>query len=158
MPRNSRSSGGSRPSASSSAPRSSPFGSQQTRSASTAAPAYGAQRSNYAQQQQSQPHQQPQAQPAAASGGGSFLGNVASTAAGVAAGHGLSNMLFGGSSSHPAPVEQQPQQAPQQAQQAPVCEAQAKDFVTCLNATGDVNSCSTLLDLLKSCQAAAAPY
>ncbi|TIB58003.1 hypothetical protein E3P78_04075 [Wallemia ichthyophaga] len=151
MPRNSRSSGGSRPSASSSAPRSSPFGSQQTRSASTAAPAYGAQRSNYAQQQ-SHPQPQQQAQPAAApSAGGSMMGNIASTAAGVAAGHGLSNMLFGGSSSQPAPVEQQaqPQQQPQQQQQPPVCETQAKDFVTCLNATGDVNSCSTLLDLLK---------
>ncbi|TIB98260.1 hypothetical protein E3Q18_02119 [Wallemia mellicola] len=155
MPRNSRSSGRS---SASSQPRTSSFGSQETRQAHTAAPAYGQQRSAYAQQQ-AQPQQAPAAQPAATGAGGSFLGNVASTAAGVAAGHGLSNMLFGGSSSHQAPVEQPPAPVQQQsAEQKPVCETQAKDFVTCLNATGDVNSCSALLEMLKSCQAAAAPY
>lgn len=59
-------------------------------------------------------------------------------------------MLFGGSSSHQAPVEQPPAPVQQQsAEQKPVCETQAKDFVTCLNATGDVNSCSALLEMLK---------
>ena len=50
---------------------------------------------------------------------------VGSTAAGVTIGHGLSNMLFGGSSSAPVPEQQAP--VAQQTQAAGVsCEVQAK--------------------------------
>lgn len=39
------------------------------------------------------------------------------------------------------------------------CDVQAKDFTSCLNATGnDMESCRYYLDLLKQCQQAAAPY
>ncbi|GAA6002428.1 hypothetical protein JCM10207_001114 [Rhodosporidiobolus poonsookiae] len=102
--------------------------------------------------------------PAPSAGGGMFA-NMASTAAGVAVGstvgHGLSNMLFGGGSSQPqaapaAPVEQQ---SFQQARMGGACDVQAKDFVQCLNATGNnAESCAYYLDMLKQCQAAAAPY
>ncbi|KAK4333761.1 hypothetical protein RTBOTA2_002491 [Rhodotorula toruloides] len=91
---------------------------------------------------------------------------MASTAAGVAVGstvgHGLSSMLFGGGgSSTPAEAPAAPveQQTYQQARMGGACEVQAKDFVSCLNATGnDTQSCQYYLDMLKQCQAAAAPY
>lgn len=96
-----------------------------------------------------------------------------SVAAGSVVGHGISHMLFGGSSSATsaepaAPVQQQSFQS------APACEAQAKDFTHCLD-KADLQSCSYYLEQLKAvcvrplfalhalmgslqCQAAAAPY
>lgn len=101
--------------------------------------------------------------------GPGLFGQMASTAAGVAVGstvgHGLSNMLFGGSSSAPAEQAQQPPQAYNQGaypgQQQTVgasCEQQSKDFIKCLESTNDMNSCSYYLEQLKACQAAARPY
>lgn len=79
--------------------------------------------------------------------GPGLFGQMASTAAGVAVGstvgHGLSNMLFGGSSSAPA---EQAQQAPpqaydqgayasQQQNMGASCEQQSKDFIKCLESS-----------------------
>jgi len=88
-----------------------------------------------------------------------FFGNMMSTAAGVGmgsvVGHGISNALFG-SSSESGPVDSQ---APasgdynQQSGSPASCDAQSKDFLACLNATGnDMNSCSFYLEQLKACQ------
>lgn len=97
---------------------------------------------------------------------------MASTAAGVAVGstvgHGLSNMLFGGGA--PRAAEQVPPEhapaadfAQAQAEGQRVgginCEMQSKDFLRCLEGTGnDVNACGFYLEQLKQCQAAARPY
>uniref|UniRef100_A0A0K3CQH2 FGENESH: predicted gene_16.135 protein n=1 Tax=Rhodotorula toruloides TaxID=5286 RepID=A0A0K3CQH2_RHOTO len=116
----------------------------------------------------SSPRRSPVAHAPAAptSAGPGLFGQMASTAAGVAVGstvgHGLSSMLFGGGgSSTPAEAPAAPveQQTYQQARMGGACEVQAKDFVSCLNATGnDTQSCQYYLDMLKQCQAAAAPY
>ncbi|KAL7409837.1 hypothetical protein BDY24DRAFT_372315 [Mrakia frigida] len=105
----------------------------------------------------------PAAQAAPAAAGGGMFANMASTAAGVAVGstvgHGLSNMLFGGSSAAaeaPAPAAYAAASAPQE--NGASCSVQAKDFTKCLDATNDMNSCSYYLDALKACQQAAAPY
>ncbi|GAA5857477.1 hypothetical protein JCM8547_009292 [Rhodosporidiobolus lusitaniae] len=110
----------------------------------------------------------PVAHAPAPSAGPGLFGQMASTAAGVAVGstvgHGLSSMLFGGGGSSSAPVEAAPtqpveQQTFQQARMGGACDVQAKDFVSCLNATSnDTASCQYYLDMLKQCQAAAAPY
>jgi len=94
-----------------------------------------------------------------------MLAQMAATAGSVAIGstigHGLSSMLFGGSSSHAAPVEQQAAPVQQQQQstfgQGAACEIQAKEFTKCLD-KADFQSCSWYLEQLKACQAAAAPY
>ncbi|PWY98789.1 hypothetical protein BCV70DRAFT_178527 [Testicularia cyperi] len=150
MPRSSRSSGG----------RSAPSGS---RGAHTmAAPPQHHQQPAAAHPQQPMMAQQQQRSPG-------LFGQMASTAAGVAVGstvgHGLSNMLFGGSSSAPAEqaAPQQPQAYDNQAysQQnnvAASCEQQSRDFIKCLESTNDMNSCSYYLEQLKACQAAARPY
>lgn len=96
---------------------------------------------------------------------------MASTAAGVAVGstvgHGLSNMLFGGSNrvAEQVPAEHAPAAdfAQAQAEGSRVgginCEVQSKDFLRCLEGTGnDVNACGFYLEQLKQCQAAARPY
>jgi len=91
-----------------------------------------------------------------------MLAQMAATAGSVAVGstigHGLSSMLFGGSSSQ-APVEAQapPAQQQQSFQSSAQCEIQAKDFTQCLE-KADLPSCQWYLDQLKACQAAAAPY
>ncbi|RPD61418.1 hypothetical protein L227DRAFT_68386 [Lentinus tigrinus ALCF2SS1-6] len=94
-----------------------------------------------------------------------MLAQMAATAGSVAVGstigHGLSNMLFGGSSSTPAapeasaapPVQQQSSYQPQGIS----CESQAKEFTKCLE-SADINACSWYLEQLKACQAAAARY
>ncbi len=76
-----------------------------------------------------------------------LFGQMASTAAGVAVGstvgHGLSNMLFGGSSSAPAEQAQQPAPqaydqgayASQQQNIGASCESQSKDFIKCLESS-----------------------
>ncbi|KAF9066672.1 hypothetical protein BDP27DRAFT_1227084, partial [Rhodocollybia butyracea] len=98
--------------------------------------------------------------PATSSGPG-ILGQMAATAGSVAIGstigHGLSSMLFGGSSSAAPPVEAA--QAPPAPQRQPgmSCEVQAKDFTHCLE-KADLPSCTWYLEQLKACQAAAAPY
>ncbi|KAH8828973.1 hypothetical protein DL96DRAFT_1596131 [Flagelloscypha sp. PMI_526] len=105
------------------------------------------------------PIHQAAAQQAQTSSGPGMLTQMAATAGSVAVGstigHGLSSMLFGGSSS--APAEQQAP-APTQHQNTSInCELQAKDFTKCLD-KADLNSCSYYLEQLKACQAAAAPY
>ncbi|KAH9941718.1 uncharacterized protein BXZ73DRAFT_74909 [Epithele typhae] len=132
---------------------------QQTRSAHTAAAPHPS--AGYP------PAHAPPAPPHAAqasSGQPGMLAQMAATAGSVAVGstigHGLSSMLFGGSS-HPAPapvdqaapVQQQTYQQPQ----GMSCEIQAKDFTKCLEAA-DVNACSWYLEQLKACQAAASRY
>ncbi|PWN51614.1 hypothetical protein IE53DRAFT_386020 [Violaceomyces palustris] len=103
-----------------------------------------------------------------------LFSQMASTAAGVAVGstvgHGLSNLLFGGSSSSSAEPASTPAPAPPQSydqQQASSysnqgvgvnCETQSKDFIKCLESTNDMQSCSYYLEQLKACQAAARPY
>lgn len=93
---------------------------------------------------------------------------MASTAAGVAVGssigHGISSM-FGGGGGSSEPQEQQQQEQysnqpmPAQYQNGNSCEADAKAFTQCLEATNnDMNSCSWYLEQLKACQRAAAPY
>ncbi|KAF9475128.1 hypothetical protein BDN70DRAFT_996627 [Pholiota conissans] len=96
---------------------------------------------------------------AAPSQGPGMLAQMAATAGSVAVGstigHGLSSMLFGGSSAAPAaeaaPVQQQNSSA------GISCEVQAKDFTKCLE-KADLPSCTWYLEQLKACQAAAAPY
>ncbi|KAF8644932.1 hypothetical protein AX16_008214 [Volvariella volvacea WC 439] len=100
----------------------------------------------------------PPAAAASQSQGPGMLAQMAATAGSVAVGstigHGISHMLFGGSST-PAPAQQA---APVQQQAAPAaCEAQAKEFSKCLE-KADLQSCSWYLEQLKACQAAAAPY
>ncbi|PWN43916.1 hypothetical protein IE81DRAFT_365333 [Ceraceosorus guamensis] len=148
MPRSSRSGGG----------RSAPAGSRgaHTMAAPQHAPA----------QQMHAPAAQQQRAPG-------LFGQMASTAAGVAVGstvgHGISNMLFGGGGQAAAPAPDQYAQQAQQQQQpwaqsqdprtAGNCELQSKDFLRCLESTGnDMQSCSYYLDQLKACQAAARPY
>lgn len=74
-----------------------------------------------------------------------LFGQMASTAAGVAVGstvgHGISNMLFGGSSAPAEQAGQEPQAYGQQAysqQQQNLgvsCEQQSKDFIKCLESS-----------------------
>merc|ERR1739841_93292 len=102
----------------------------------------------------------PAPQQAQAGGQPSFLGGIAQTAAGVAVGstvgHGLSSMLFGGSS---APQQVEAPATNAASMEAPACSIQAKDFTQCLNASGnDFNACSFYLDQLKACQAAAQEF
>ncbi|KIY47371.1 hypothetical protein FISHEDRAFT_74673 [Fistulina hepatica ATCC 64428] len=113
-------------------------------------------------------HGAPSAAPgASASQGPGLFSQMAATAGGVAVGstigHGISSMLFGGSSSSAAEVPAAPAPAaPVQYQQQSSgsgisCDVQAKDFTTCLE-RADYNSCTWYLEQLKACQAAAAPY
>ncbi|KAF5390861.1 hypothetical protein D9757_004437 [Collybiopsis confluens] len=105
---------------------------------------------------------------AASSGQPGMMAQMAATAGSVAIGstigHGLSSMLFGGSSSTPAPPA--PAADMTAATPAPYasarsgglsCEVQAKDFTQCLE-KADLPSCTWYLEQLKACQAAAAPY
>lgn len=83
-----------------------------------------------------------------------LFAQMAATAGGVAVGsavgHGISSMLFGGSSSHaPAPVEQSAPVQQQAYQRGPSCEVQAKDFTQCLE-KADFPSCSWYLEQLKA--------
>ncbi|KAH8084365.1 hypothetical protein BXZ70DRAFT_1012048 [Cristinia sonorae] len=153
MPRQSRSS---RP-----APRAAPAAApSQSRGAHTAAAPYPG---SSAPSASHAPPVPPQAQ---ASGQPGMLAQMAATAGSVAVGstigHGLSSMLFGGSSSHAAPAPEA-QAVPVQQQQSTYqsqgvnCEVQAKDFTKCLE-KADLPSCSWYLEQLKACQAAAAPY
>ncbi|KAI6148559.1 hypothetical protein BKA82DRAFT_44887, partial [Pisolithus tinctorius] len=92
-----------------------------------------------------------------------LFSQMAATAGGVALGstigHGLSSMLFGGSSSQAAaaPVEQPAPVQQQTYNRGVSCEVQAKEFTQCLE-KADLQSCSWYLEQLKACQAAAAPY
>ncbi|KAI6029601.1 hypothetical protein PISMIDRAFT_317137 [Pisolithus microcarpus 441] len=91
-----------------------------------------------------------------------LFSQMAATAGGVAVGstigHGLSSMLFGGSSSHAAAPAEQPAPVQQQTyNRGPSCEVHAKEFTQCLE-RADLQSCSWYLEQLKACQAAAAPY
>ncbi|KAJ4473022.1 hypothetical protein J3R30DRAFT_3406809 [Lentinula aciculospora] len=99
--------------------------------------------------------------PAATSSGPGMLAQMAATAGSVAVGstigHGLSSMLFGGSSA-PAPTQEATQAPPAPRSQSGLnCEVQAKDFTQCLE-KADLPSCTWYLEQLKACQAAAAPY
>ncbi|EIN08290.1 hypothetical protein PUNSTDRAFT_68524 [Punctularia strigosozonata HHB-11173 SS5] len=97
-----------------------------------------------------------------------MLAQMAATAGSVAVGstigHGISSLLFGGSSARnpdPAdtPLAQQAAATPVNHQQTAgvSCEAQAKEFTKCLE-KADLPSCTWYLEQLKACQAAAAPY
>ncbi|KAJ4463646.1 hypothetical protein C8J55DRAFT_539002 [Lentinula edodes] len=91
-----------------------------------------------------------------------MLAQMAATAGSVAVGstigHGLSSMLFGGSSTPAAPTSEATQAPPTLRNQSGVnCEVQAKDFTQCLE-KADLPSCTWYLEQLKACQAAAAPY
>ncbi|CCL98208.1 uncharacterized protein FIBRA_00202 [Fibroporia radiculosa] len=151
MPRQSRSS---RP-----APRPAAPAATQSRGAHTAAAPYpgaGAPPAHHAPPVPAQTQAAPTQQPG-------MLAQMAATAGSVAVGstigHGLSHMLFGGSSSAaPAPEAAAPpvQQQAYQAQGAS-CEIQAKEFTKCLE-KADLPSCTWYLEQLKACQAAAAPY
>ena len=81
-----------------------------------------------------------------------MLAQMAATAGSVAVGstigHGISHMLFGGSSAAPAEPAAPPVQQ-QSFQSAPACEAQAKDFTRCLD-KADLQSCSYYLEQLKA--------
>ncbi|KAG6329415.1 hypothetical protein ID866_9673 [Astraeus odoratus] len=92
-----------------------------------------------------------------------MLAQMAATAGSVAVGstigHGISSMLFGGSSSH-APAAAAPAEQPVQQQtyhRPTTCDLQAKEFTQCLE-KADLPSCTWYLEQLKACQAAAAPY
>ncbi|KZT23706.1 hypothetical protein NEOLEDRAFT_1179923 [Neolentinus lepideus HHB14362 ss-1] len=112
----------------------------------------------------------PQAHTQSSSGQPGLLAQMAATAGSVAVGstvgHGISSMLFGGSSAR-AEEQPSPQQLNQQANAAPYanqqqaagisCEGQAKEFTKCLE-KADLPSCTWYLEQLKACQAAAAPY
>lgn len=74
-------------------------------------------------------------------------------------------MLFGGRHEAAPAVETPPVNAydqgdvyGQQQQIGMNCDAQSKEFLSCLEKTNDVNSCSYYLEQLKACQAAARPY
>ncbi|KAG9313637.1 hypothetical protein JVU11DRAFT_5969 [Chiua virens] len=144
MPRSSRSS---RP-----APRPAAAPAQQSRGAHTASMPPQAAHAN--------PAHAPAPPAAAQSGQPGLLTQMAATAGSVAVGstigHGISHMLFGGSSSATpaepaAPVQQQSFQS------TPACDAQAKDFTRCLD-KADLQSCSYYLEQLKACQAAATQF
>jgi len=146
MPRSSRSS---RPAARPAAPKAAPV--QHTRGAHTSAatPAVAGQ---HAQPPAVHQPQQPgmMAQMAATAG---------SVAIGSTLGHGLSNMLFGGRSQEvAAPAQEAPVQQQGYAPAPTSCDAYAKNFTKCLDATSDVSACNYYLEQLKACQAAAAPY
>lgn len=75
-----------------------------------------------------------------------------SVAVGSVVGHGLSNMLFGGGSSHAAAAPEAPvqQQSFQERAMGGACEIQAKDFTQCLSATSnDMSACNFYLEALK---------
>lgn len=99
---------------------------------------------------------------------------MASTAAGVAVGSavghtmaaGVSSMFGGGSSSEAPQQQEQYQQQPYQQQPMAAsiqngasCEADAKAFTQCLEATNnDMSACKWYLDALKQCQQMASQY
>lgn len=102
---------------------------------------------------------------------------MATTAAGVAVGsavghsmaNGVSSMFGGGSGSQTEPQQQQQaQQEPYPSYNQPMvaesqngasCEANAKAFTQCLEATNnDMSACQYYLDALKQCQAMASQY
>jgi len=98
-----------------------------------------------------------------------MLTQMAATAGSVAVGstigHGLSSMLFGGSSSSTTeqPSNQDLSMQNSQAQASQFnnangrCEFQAREFTKCLD-VADYQSCSYYLEQLKACQAAASQY
>ncbi|KAI9257877.1 hypothetical protein BY458DRAFT_535141 [Sporodiniella umbellata] len=137
---------------------------QQTRSAHTQtrqAPAQQAPSQHLPSQQQTAsaaPMQQPR-QPG-------LFSQMASTAAGVAVGstigHTMANgvsSMFGGNNQE-QPAETSSQAEPYQPQNTSnSCEADAKAFTQCLEATNnDVSSCQWYFDALKRCQSMASQY
>ncbi|KDQ58709.1 hypothetical protein JAAARDRAFT_129124 [Jaapia argillacea MUCL 33604] len=95
-----------------------------------------------------------------------MLAQMAATAGSVAVGstigHGISSMLFGGSSAR-ASEEPSPQALNQQAvAQQPAqqgglsCEFQAKEFTKCLE-TNDISACNWYLEQLKAVRVARSP-
>ncbi|KAJ3767837.1 hypothetical protein FB446DRAFT_695817 [Lentinula raphanica] len=106
-------------------------------------------------------HAPPAAAAASSSGQPGMLAQMAATAGSVAVGstigHGISSMLFGGSST-PAPAVEAAQAPPAARNPTGInCEVQARDFTQCLE-KADLPSCTWYLEQLKACQAAAAPY
>ncbi|GAA5808990.1 hypothetical protein MFLAVUS_002390 [Mucor flavus] len=100
-----------------------------------------------------------------------MFAQMATTAAGVAVGSavghtmasGVSSMFGGGSSSEPQQQQQQQEQYQQpmagSTQNGASCEANAKAFTQCLEATNnDMSACQYYLDALKQCQSMASQY
>ncbi|KAI9361333.1 hypothetical protein BD770DRAFT_20950 [Pilaira anomala] len=123
------------------------------------------------------PHQAPPtpavAQPQTRQPG--MFAQMATTAAGVAVGsavghsmaNGVSSMFGGGSGSQTEPQQQQQQELypsyhqpmVAESQNGASCEANAKAFTQCLEATNnDMSACQYYLDALKQCQAMASQY
>jgi hypothetical protein len=95
---------------------------------------------------------------------------VATTAAGVAVGsavghsmaNGVSSMFGGGSDNNEPQQQQEPvyqQPMANQTQNGQSCEADAKAFTQCLEATNnDMSACKWYFDALKQCQQMASQY
>ncbi|PHZ16470.1 uncharacterized protein RHIMIDRAFT_198087 [Rhizopus microsporus ATCC 52813] len=156
MPRSSRSS---RPAARPARPSGPSH--QQTRSAHTHAPPP----QQHAPVQQQQQQQQRQPSEAAQHRQPGLFGQMASTAAGVAVGsavghtmaNGISSMFGGGH--QPEEVQQQEAYQASSENVKNSCEADAKAFTQCLDATNnDMSACKWYLDALKQCQQMASQY
>ncbi|KAJ3715562.1 hypothetical protein DFJ43DRAFT_1101984 [Lentinula guzmanii] len=106
-------------------------------------------------------HANPAPATATSSGQPGMLAQMAATAGSVAVGstigHGISSMLFGGSSAPAPAVEAAQASSAPQSRTGINCDVQAKDFTQCLE-KADLPSCTWYLEQLKACQAAAAPY
>ncbi|KAI7896519.1 uncharacterized protein EV154DRAFT_241681 [Mucor mucedo] len=144
---------------------------QQTRSAHTM-PTRQAPQQQHAPVQHQTPPPPAVAQPQQRQPG--MFAQMATTAAGVAVGSavghtmaaGVSSMFGGGGSSEPQEQAQQEQYPSQQyqpmaasTQNGASCEADAKAFTQCLEATNnDMSACKWYLDALKQCQSMASQY
>ncbi|CAJ2504518.1 Uu.00g119120.m01.CDS01 [Anthostomella pinea] len=143
-----------RPSVPSRAPAPAP-NQQQSRPATTYAPAQGAQA------------QHPPAAAAQGSQGPGLFGQMASTAAGVAVGSSIGHAIggfFGGGSSEAAPQQQQQTNATAQDSNANQysnnnCFGATENFTKCMDDhQGNMSICGWYLEQLKACQAAAKQY
>ena len=87
-----------------------------------------------------------------------LLANVASTAAGVAIGHtvahGLTNAIYGSSSSNQPQVEQsaQPQQQQFQQNQKMPCQYELQQFLNCTQQQSDLSLCEGFNQIFKECK------
>merc|ERR1719198_247539 len=85
----------------------------------------------------------------------SMMGNFASSMAGSVAGNMIANSLFGGRSSEPAPVAEQPAAAApsyMQAQPAQACQFENQQFMQCMSMTADnMEECKHLFEAFKHC-------
>eukprot|EP00834_Sanchytrium_tribonematis_P005893 NODE_390_length_8164_cov_0.195908.p6 type:complete len:138 gc:universal NODE_390_length_8164_cov_0.195908:7170-7583(+) len=84
------------------------------------------------------------------------MANIGSVAAGSVIGHGISNAIFGGRHSEPAPQEmpqQQQQNSPFQSEQPEMCKPYQDQFDKCMKESNyNFDGCKYFYDMLKSCQ------